>query len=83
MSNNSASRYVRTPEAAAHIGLATVTLEKDRVSGRMGLPFIKIGRVVLYDLNEIDGWLAKHRRSSTADPGTNLPIPANDAGTTA
>jgi hypothetical protein len=69
-----ARRFVRTPEAAAHIGLSAVTLEKDRVSGRMGLPFIKIGRVVLYDLVEIEHWLAHFRRTSTSDPGSKSTV---------
>ena len=42
------------------------TLEKLRVTGG-GSPYIRVGRVVLYDPNELDCWLALHRHRSTAD----------------
>jgi excisionase family DNA binding protein len=57
---------LRTPEAAAYTGLAKSTLEKLRVTGD-GAPYIRIGRVVLYDPDDLDAWLAAHRRKSTSD----------------
>lgn len=59
-------RKMRTAEAAAYTGLAKSTLEKLRVSGD-GCPFIRIGRAVLYDPDDLDTWLASHRRRSTSD----------------
>jgi excisionase family DNA binding protein len=61
-------RKLRTREAAAYTGLAKSTLEKLRVTGR-GAPYIRIGRVVLYDPDDLDAWLAAHRRKSTSDYG--------------
>jgi len=59
-------RMMRTKEAAAYTGLAKSTLEKLRVYGG-GCPYIRVGRVVLYDPDELDTWLHSHRRKSTSD----------------
>ena len=59
---------LRTPDAATYTGLAKSTLEKLRVSGD-GCAFIRIGRAVLYDPDDLDAWLASHRRKSTSDHG--------------
>jgi hypothetical protein len=72
-------RYVRTPEAAKYLSLSPVTLEKDRVSGQRGIPFARIGSVVIYDLDRLDEWLAGKMVTSTsaADGLHNAPVPAN------
>jgi len=57
---------LRTRQAAAYTGLAKSTLEKLRVHGG-GSPYMRIGRVVLYDPDDLDVWLAAHRRTSTSD----------------
>jgi excisionase family DNA binding protein len=59
-------RKLRTPEAAVYTGIAQSTLEKLRVSGG-GAPYIRVGRVVLYDPDDLDAWLSAHRRRSTSD----------------
>lgn len=59
---------LRTVAAAAYTGLAKSTLEKMRVRGD-GCPFIRIGRAVLYDPDDLDAWLASNRRRSTSDHG--------------
>ncbi|MFN0193342.1 MAG: helix-turn-helix transcriptional regulator [Aestuariivirga sp.] len=59
---------LRTKSAAAYTGLAKSTLEKMRIRGD-GCPFIRIGRAVLYDPDDLDAWLASNRRKSTSDHG--------------
>jgi excisionase family DNA binding protein len=66
--SNRSRPKLRTREAAAYTGLAKSTLEKLRVHGG-GCPYMRVGRVVVYDPNELDAWLASHRRSSTSDRG--------------
>lgn len=61
------TRRLRTPAAAKYVGLAESTLEKDRSSGILGIPFLKLGRAVAYDTAALNEWLAKHRRSSTSE----------------
>ena len=65
METNVSHRRVDTRAAAQYTGLAVVTLEKYRVIGG-GPAFLKIGRRVLYDTRDLDGWLGQHRRVSTS-----------------
>ena len=57
---------LRTREAAQYTGLAKSTLEKLRVHGG-GCIYMRVGRVVVYDPDELDAWLALHKRISTSD----------------
>ena len=64
------SRYLRTKSAADYCGSAESTFEKLRVTGD-GPPFIKIGRTVVYDLDDLDHWLSSKKRTSTSDAGAS------------
>jgi len=60
---------VRTPVAAAYLGLAAITLETDRYSqksDKLGVPFHRLGRAVVYDLDELDLWLTSRRDATKA-----------------
>ena len=57
---------VRTPAAAAYLGWSTSTLNKRRVYGDSP-PYYKVGGIVVYDLDDLDAWLAAHRRASTSE----------------
>ena len=46
-------RYMSTFETAEHIRVSTSWLAKSRLSGD-GPPFIKAGRTVLYDINDVE-----------------------------
>lgn len=61
-------RWLRTPEAAEHVGLGASTLEKYRVVGG-GPLYRKVGRVVIYDIADLDAWASADKRTSTSDPG--------------
>lgn len=54
--------------AAMHAGVSTSNLNKLRCHGG-GPRYYKIGRRVVYDLADIDSWLASMQRSSTSDTG--------------
>lgn len=54
---NQDKKYLRTPEAASYIGLSESTLIKDRWSGHLQIPHVKVGRSVLYDIGDLDAWL--------------------------
>lgn len=56
---------LRTPEAAAYVGLGAPTLEKLRLTGG-GPSYFKIGKSVVYDTADLDLWLATKRRTSTS-----------------
>ena len=61
-------RKLRTRDAAIYTGLAKSTLEKLRVHGG-GCPYMRVSRVVVYDQDDLDNWLAAHKRTSTSDNG--------------
>jgi hypothetical protein len=61
-------RKVSTPEAAQYLGISASTLSKLRVFGG-GPLFYKIGRRVVYDTRDLDGWFEAQQRSSTSDTG--------------
>ena len=66
--SNRSRPKLRTRAAAAYTGFAKSTLEKLRVHGG-GCPYMRVGRVVVYDPDDLDAWLASHRRTSTSDCG--------------
>jgi predicted DNA-binding transcriptional regulator AlpA len=59
---------VNNSEAARHLGLSESTLNKLRLTGG-GPVFIKLGRRVLYNMQDLEAWLQQHRRTSTSDLG--------------
>jgi Helix-turn-helix domain len=50
-------RYMKTAQAADYVGLAKATLNKDRCTRLLGIPYIKAGRAILYDKRDLDAWL--------------------------
>ena len=60
---------LRTPAAAAYLGLSASLLSKMRLRGD-GPVYSKAGpRVVVYDLADLESWLAARKRRSTSDNG--------------
>lgn len=53
-------KYLTEVEVAEMIGRVVATLRNDRYH-RRGLPFIKIGRSVRYDVEEILAFMAAHQ----------------------
>jgi len=60
-------KLVRTPEAAAILGLSASTLEKLRLRGN-GPKYAKLGRVCAYSLPDLEAWAAARSRNSTSEP---------------
>lgn len=54
-------------EEAKRLNIAPKTLANQRCSGD-GPPFLKVGRLVRYDPDLTDAWLAKRIRQSTSEP---------------
>lgn len=59
-------RVMRTREAADYCGSSASTFEKLRLFGG-GPVYTKIGRRVVYRIEDLDAWLAENRRRSTSD----------------
>jgi predicted DNA-binding transcriptional regulator AlpA len=68
-------RYLRTPEAARFLGLSDRTLEKHRTYGT-GPRYAKLGGRVVYQLEDLQAWVALGAKSSTSDPGVGTVLPA-------
>jgi predicted DNA-binding transcriptional regulator AlpA len=61
-------RILRTPEAARYLGLASSTLEKQRIFGG-GPRWVRLGvRAVGYVISDLDDFIDQNYRRSTSDP---------------
>ena len=52
---------VNSKTAATLLASTSASLEKDRATGHMGVPFIKAGRRVIYLISDLDAWLKANR----------------------
>jgi predicted DNA-binding transcriptional regulator AlpA len=68
-----------TPEAARFVKLSVRTLERHRVFGS-GPKFSKVGRRVVYAIDDVKAWAQRGAKRSTSDPATVLPARPVDAG---
>ena len=50
-------RLVTEAEAAAILSTTPGTLKQDRHAGGFGLPFVRLGRAIRYDLAEIERYI--------------------------
>ncbi|QIO42881.1 helix-turn-helix domain-containing protein [Rhizobium leguminosarum bv. trifolii] len=57
---------MKTADAAAYIGKSASWLNKTRLTG-VGPVYLKIGGGVLYDVDDLDVWLAGKRRTAVYD----------------
>jgi excisionase family DNA binding protein len=61
------------PEAANHIGVSVGTLSVWRCTGRYSIPYLKVGRKILYRREDLDAWLNSRMETRTGqlDTATN------------
>lgn len=57
---------LRTSDAAEYCGSSASTFEKLRLTGG-GPVYSKLGRRVVYRVEDLDAWLASNRRRSTSE----------------
>lgn len=50
-----------TAEAARYLGINPRTLEWWRTTGRERIPFVRAGRVIRYDVSDLDAWVERKR----------------------
>lgn len=68
-------RFLKTPDAAVHLGLSARTLEKHRCYGT-GPTYHKLGGRIVYAIDDLNAWAEIGRRHSTSDPGEGTIHPA-------
>jgi predicted DNA-binding transcriptional regulator AlpA len=64
----SEKRYLNTRSVAAHTNTSPSFWNQRRVRGD-GPPYIKLGSRVLYQLTEVEEWLADRTKRSTSEYG--------------
>lgn len=52
---------VDSKTAATLLSSTDASLEKDRATGHLGVPYVKAGRRVIYRLADLKSWLESHR----------------------
>ena len=67
MTISRAQRWLREDEAATYVGMSPGTLEHRRRAGN-GPAWRKIGRAVVYDVEDLSAWMASFPRQT--DPRT-------------
>ncbi len=67
-----AGRRLRTPEAAAYLGLSVSSLEKMRSLGG-GPVFLAMGRAVSYALPDLDAWASARAVRNTSEARAATP----------
>lgn len=75
ISHATTPRFLKTPDAAIHIGLSARTLEKHRCYGT-GPTFRKLGGRIVYAIVDLDAWADLGTRRSTSDKGNGTVHPA-------
>lgn len=53
------SKLLTREQAAAYLGLQIQTLAVWAITGRYGLPMVKVGRSVRYRQTDLDAWLER------------------------
>jgi len=66
MSKTTATRLLTEPEAASYLGVSRQFLRKSRIHGSRenhadAPPFIRAGRMIRYDIHDLDGWISAHK----------------------
>ena len=67
--NNAKPLALGSEQAAETIGLQSPTLEKDRRYGHLGIPYVKAGRRVIYQLSDLKAWLDAQKQIPTKKGG--------------
>lgn len=62
------TRKLTPDQAAKHIGLSAAQLAKLRMTGE-GPVFLKLGRKIMYQLGDIETWLASKRLTQSPPKG--------------
>jgi hypothetical protein len=61
-------RLLRPAEVEAEYGFPETELAKKRVTGGPNaLPFLRYGRAIYYDSDDLDRWIANGKRTSTSE----------------
>lgn len=60
-------KLITSKEAAQYLGVCPSTLTKWRIKNRYNLPFIRIGKMCKYRLNDLAEFLSRHTHGFEAE----------------
>ncbi len=55
--NDKPKELLNTTETASILGIGKSTLDQDRLYGRLGLPFVRLGRSIRYRRSDVEAYL--------------------------
>ena len=61
--------YLSTEQAAAFLGCSPKTLEADRCRRRWNVPFLRLGRRIVYDAAALKAWLESQQAAPVTGKG--------------
>ena len=61
--------YLSTEEAARFLGCSPATLNADRCRRRWGVPFLRLGRRIVYDAAALRAWLEAQQAAPASGKG--------------
>ena len=67
MSQAKSAKLLTRKEAAEYLGVKVQTLAAWAVTGRYGLPVVKVGRSVRYRRSDLEAWLSARTVGPTAE----------------
>jgi len=65
-SSTISARWLRVRDAAQYLRMSKSTLDGWRSNG-VGPPYMKVGRMVLYDVHDLDAWIKAKKFKPTAE----------------
>lgn len=66
MSDRREPEHLSTKQLALRIGVHHHTLEKWRMTGMGGPPFVRMGRRIIYRWWEVEAWMSKRQYQNTS-----------------
>ena len=67
---NFPKRLIKTQELAAILGVGVSTIEQARLTGRLPIPFVRLGRSIRYNITDVENYIANlkaYKSTSEAD----------------
>jgi len=68
MAESISKKWLSEKEAGFYLGVSCNTLARDRMTGKIGIPYSRLGRRVMYNCDELDSFMrARTVRRNGAD----------------
>jgi len=65
-------KWTDTRGIARHTGLSTFWFERDRCNRLVGVPYVRVGRAIRYDIDAVDKFFTGHTVQSSKDQASGV-----------